>query len=165
MSDKHSDNRQDSSLRRSIAAVLKRQVLSTALLLVVIVLAGLATPGSAGPELLEQVVSAGYGALLAVLATLITARSVRQASLQASRQAGGQHDDNGETGVQAPGQQPISLAPVFVGLLNKLIIIGGGIGLGLIVFQFNPILVVVGFLLVQLAPASLSSKQLDSGDS
>ena len=43
-----------------------------------------------------------------------------------------------------------SLAPIFSGLLNKLLIVGGGLGFGLII-GLDPIFVIGTYLIVQIS--------------
>ena len=79
--------------------------------------------------------SSCYGSVLAIAGTILSARSV----IRASRVAG---DDS--LGNDA-------LVSVYSGLLNKLVIVGGGIAFGLIVLGLEPIHLVTGYLIVQLS--------------
>ena len=88
---------------------------------------------------LARLKAASYGAALAMTSTILGARSMRRTSPTA--------DDE----VSATGK--FSITPVFSGLLNKLVIVGGGIGFGLIV-GLSPILVVSTYLVVQLSAAT-----------
>ena len=47
------------------------------------------------------------------------------------------------------------MVPIFSGLLNKLVIVGGGIAFGLVALGLSPAYVVTSFLLVQLASAGV----------
>ncbi len=73
-----------------------------------------------------------YGSVLAIASTILSARSVRRASNDVT------------------GNSNAAMAPIFSGLLNKLLIVGGGIAIGLITLGLEPINVVSGYLVVQL---------------
>ena len=77
-----------------------------------------------------------YGSMLAITGTILSARSVNRSS-QATSDLG-----------------HLAMAPIYSGLLNKLVIVGGGIALGLIVLSLEPIFVVIGYFVVQMAAAS-----------
>ena len=43
------------------------------------------------------------------------------------------------------------MVSIYSGLLNKLVIVGGGIAFGLVVLGLEPVLVVTGYIVVQLS--------------
>ena len=126
----------DGSLERSVRRVIVLQCVTA-----VILAMGMAAyvwlietdSGYAG-----KLWSSLYGSVLAIASTILSARSVRRASrvLTGSGAAGGS-----------------ALVPVFSGLLNKLVIVGGGIAFGLIALGLEPVTVVSGYLVVQLVSA------------
>ena len=87
----------------------------------------------ASPILFDRLMSVLYGSMLAIAGTLLNARSVRQAG-----------EGAGEPGLAG-------MVPVYVGLLNKLVIVGGGVAFGLIGLGLEPIWLVTGYLVVQLS--------------
>jgi len=80
-----------------------------------------------------KILAVAYGGSLAIGSTLLSRRSV----IRAARAA-----------VQAP---QLGLVPVYLGLVNKFLIVGGGLALGLIVLGLSPLYVVAGYLVSQLA--------------
>ena len=83
---------------------------------------------------LKAVVKAlGFGSLLGIVNTILSARSVRRSSRAA---------------LTTPS---LAMVPVYVGLLNKLVVIGGGIAFGLIALGLAPLFVVVGYAVSQAA--------------
>lgn len=129
--------RQNPSLTQSVRAVLLLQSAAAAVLLLVTMVFSFY---SAGTDLVANLAAVFFGSLLAMVATLLTARSVRRASPAGA-------------GKEQPGNPPVSMVPIFSGLLNKLVIVGGGIAFGLIVWDLNPIFVVLSYLVVQIAAA------------
>jgi len=79
--------------------------------------------------------SAIYGSGLAIAGTILSARSVRRAS-EATRTSGN-----------------LAMISIFSGLANKLVIVGGGIALGLIVLQLAPVEMLISYIIVQFASA------------
>jgi len=121
-------NPQNLLLDQSVRRVFRIQLLVAAAVLVAVgFLAVLQVLPAAGLAL----ASGGYGCLLALVSTYLSARSVRRTPADAVGTAG--------------------MVPVFSGLLNKLVIVGGGIALGLVAFGLDPLLVVTGYLVVQMA--------------
>lgn len=90
--------------------------------------------------LLAKLQSSIYGSMLAITGTILSARSINRSSKVASDLA---HS---------------AMVPIYSGLLNKLVIVGGGIALGLIVLKLEPIFVVIGYLVVQMAVANRLEK-------
>ena len=78
-------------------------------------------------------IAIGYGGLLGMLGTIISRRSAERSSRAATA---------------AP---QIAMVPVYTGLINKLLIVGGGLAFGLVVLGLGPIQVVSGYLVTQLA--------------
>ena len=74
-----------------------------------------------------------YGSGLAIAGTILSARSVRRAS-EATRTSGN-----------------LAMIPIFSGLANKLVIVGGGIALGLIALQLAPVQMLTSYIVVQFA--------------
>ena len=74
-----------------------------------------------------------YGSGLAIAGTILSARSVRRAS-EATRTSGN-----------------LAMIPIFSGLANKLVIVGGGIALGLIALQLAPVEMLTSYIIVQFA--------------
>ncbi len=127
------ENSQDSTLERSIKGVLVSQCIAVVAVVVGIMLFYFLQGDDAVAMKLKAAI---YGSVLAIAGTILSARSVRRFSQAASK-----------TGNSA-------MLPVFFGLLNKLVVVGGGIAFGLIVLGLEPILVVTGYLVVQTAAAS-----------
>ena len=76
-----------------------------------------------------------YGSGLAIAGTILSARSVRRASEVTRTSAN------------------LAMVPIFSGLLNKLVIVGGGIALGLIVLKLAPVEMLTSYIIVQFASA------------
>ncbi len=85
----------------------------------------------------------GYGGLLGMLNTVLSARSVRKSSRAV---------------IESPNR---ALLPVFAGLVNKLVIIGGGMAVGMIVAALMPLFVVIGYVVVQIAFVWASARSSD----
>ncbi|MEM7358074.1 MAG: hypothetical protein AAF431_03135 [Pseudomonadota bacterium] len=129
-----------SELEYSVKSVLLIQCVAT--LFCLLLVAGLALLSGDGLAALPAKIKAVvYGAVLAIVGTLLSARSVRRSTELKPEQ-------------QAVGQNPVSLVPIFSGMLNKLVIVGGGLAFGLIVLGFSPIYVVASYLVVQISGAS-----------
>jgi hypothetical protein len=118
-------------LEQSIKGVLILQLIASALVLFCIVVVGFFTTES----VLEQLGAGLVGAALAIVSTLLSARSMRRADRAEKRL--------GESA-------KYSLAPIFSGLLNKLVIVGGGLGFGLVI-GLNPIVLIAAYLFVQIS--------------
>lgn len=81
-----------------------------------------------------------YGALLGMVNTMLSKRSVLRSS-------------------QAALKTPqYAMLPVYIGLLNKLLIVGGGLAIGLVALGLGPIFVVSGYLVTQLALIWVATK-------
>ncbi|NNC99216.1 MAG: hypothetical protein HKN85_03445 [Gammaproteobacteria bacterium] len=129
---------QYSSLDSNISDVLILQCIATSIVLLAVLAHSLVLVGE-DIQLLAKLKAAAFGSSLALISTILSARSMRRTQHTAS-------DEDSSLG-------RFSMAPVFSGLLNKLVIVGGGIGFGLIV-GLNPILVVLTYLLVQISAAA-----------
>ncbi len=80
----------------------------------------------------SSALAAAFGAVLGILGTVVTGRSVRRSS---------------EAAVVRPGY---ALVPVFSGVLQKLLIVGAGITLGYLLFGLSPVYTLSGLGLMQL---------------
>lgn len=78
-------------------------------------------------------IAAGYGSMLALIGTVISARSVRRSS------------DFAATGSN------MAMVPIFSGLVLKLIVMGGGIGLGLVLLGLDAIPLLVAFAAIKMS--------------
>ena len=130
------------TLRQELKQTLVLQCITTVLLLLVVAV-WLAVVVRVGDEPRFSIVrdrfgGTLYGALLALTGTILSARSVMRGFGQGA----------GQTGWSAMGS-------IYVGLLNKLVIIGGGIAFGLIYLEFQPVWVVIGYMVVQIAGAGV----------
>ncbi len=116
-----------------------RRVLAAqaALALGVVALALIATalhPGPAAlPEAgLQRAKAAAFGALLGMLATVVTARSVLKSGEAAARHPSG-----------------LAILPVYSGLLVKLLLVAGGAFAGLVWLQLGPLFLLLGYITMQ----------------
>jgi hypothetical protein len=128
-------NREKETLEHSVRRVLILQSTLTVLLVLSVFAYGIATEGMQQGiyRTAANAIACGYGALLGIAATLLTRRSVNRSS---------------EAAMRTP---QFAMLPVYMGLLNKLLIVGGGLGIGLVTLGLAPIFVVSGFLVTQLA--------------
>ena len=90
-------------------------------------------------ELLGKLRAAVYGSVLAIAGTILSARSIRRSARYSAV-------DGNELSFSA-------LVPIYSGLLNKLVIVGGGIAFGLVWLGLEPVYVVLGYIVVQVAAA------------
>jgi len=81
-----------------------------------------------------------YGALLGMVNTMISKRCVMRSS---------------QAAIKTP---QYAMLPVYTGLLNKLLIVGGGLAIGLVALGLEPIFVVSGYLVTQLALIWVAAK-------
>ncbi len=140
MSKDSSEQQASDTLKHDVVGVLKIQCLSGAFIMTLVIIYGVYS-GYQFDLLVLKLLACLYGAALAIGASLLTARSVRRSSPL-------DHEK------PLPGQAPVSLVPIFSGLLNKLVIVGGGIGFGLVVLELDPMLVVLSYLFVQISAAT-----------
>ncbi len=130
------------TLRQGLKQVLVLQGIATVLLLLVVAIWQAVTAGFEDATLFSLVRggfgSTFYGALLAMAGTILSFRSVMR----------GFGSGAGQTGWAALGS-------IYAGLLYKLVIIGGGIAFGLIHLEFQPVWVVTGYGMVQIAGAGV----------
>ncbi len=130
------------TLRQGLKQVLVLQGIATVLLLLVVAVwlafaarvEGVTQPASVWASF----GAAFYGALLALAGTVLSFRSVMR----------GFGSGVDQTGWSAMGS-------IYAGLLYKLVIIGGGIAFGLIHPGFQPVWVVTGFVVAQIAGAGV----------
>jgi hypothetical protein len=118
-------------LERSIRQVLVLQ--GGTMIVVLLLVAGFLFATSTGVDIAVKLTSSVYGSGLSIAGTILSARSVRRASTVA-----------GDAGQAA-------MVSIYSGLLNKLVIVGGGIAFGLVVLGLEPVLVVTGYIVVQLS--------------
>ena len=88
-------------------------------------------------ELIARLAASIYGSMLAIVGTILSARSIRSRNTKHRK--------------DVSATDALILVPIYSGLLNKLVIVGGGIGFGLIVLGFDAVFVVMGYFIVQLA--------------
>ncbi|MCY4148291.1 MAG: hypothetical protein OXD44_10700 [Gammaproteobacteria bacterium] len=87
----------------------------------------------ASENLAMNLVAAGYGSLLALIGTMISARSARR------------------SGDFAVTNSNMAMVPIFSGVVLKLVVVGGGIGLGLVWLGLDAIPVLVAFAVVKMS--------------
>lgn len=85
-------------------------------------------------------ISCVYGALLGMVNTMLSKRSVSRSTKAAMK------------------TPQFAMLPVYMGLLNKLLIVGGGLAIGLVALGLEPIFVVSGYLVTQLALIWVAAK-------
>lgn len=78
--------------------------------------------------------SLAFGALLGILVTLVTARSVLKSSRVAEDERHGAH---------------LAMLPIYAGLLFKLVIVAGGTFFGLAYLRLAPLYIVLGYIAMQ----------------
>ncbi|MYB34747.1 MAG: hypothetical protein F4X92_06425 [Gammaproteobacteria bacterium] len=78
-------------------------------------------------------IAAGYGSMLALIGTMISARSAQRSG------------DFAATGSN------MAMVPIFSGLVLKLVVMGGGIGLGLALLGLDAIPLLVAFAVVKMS--------------
>jgi hypothetical protein len=127
------NNGESSILENSVRRVLVLQGGIMILVLLIVAATLFLTTGWDGAGV--KLASSAYGSVLAITGTILSARSIRRASKGV-----------GET-------EQIAMVPIYSGLLNKLVIVGGGIAFGLIIIGLDPVLVVTGNNIVQLSTA------------
>ncbi len=141
MSKDKPEKRQDPLLEQSIKRILVAQILVFVSLFVVFLGYLAFTGGDGFIQSATKLGALAYGSMLAITGTILSARSLRRTVGKA-----------GEELSQA------ALIPIYSGLLNKLVIVGGGIAFGLIVLDLEPLLVVTSYFIVQMS--SIVSGQL-----
>ena len=125
------NNGESSILENSVRRVLLIQIRTMIFVLIVVAGTLFLTTGWDGAGV--KLASSAYGSVLAIAGTILSARSIRRASKGV-----------GET-------EQVAMVPIYSGLLNKLVIVGGGIAFGLIIIGLDPVAVVTGYLIVQLS--------------
>lgn len=144
----------DVMLKHSIRRVLVSQcIVSLLLLLGILAFDGFFSEGFFGKgsaqdffPLVTKLKASAYGAMLAITGTILSARSIRTKSIKTESVKTEKGERVSELGASA-------LLPIYSGLLNKLVIVGGGIGFGLIALALEPIFVVSSYFIVQVAVA------------
>ena len=133
-----SETEQYSGLELSIRGVLVLQFIAAIVVLFCVTVYALSLQND-DFLLIEKLKASVYGSALAISSTILSARSMRRTG----------HTLSGDES----GQSQFSMAPIFSGLLNKLVIVGGGIGFGLII-GLSPIFVIASYLVVQIAASA-----------
>lgn len=140
-------NREHQTLEHSARQVLVWQAILTLLLAVLVTVYGVCVATAQSGLNPGALIAIGYGGLLGMLATLIAKRSAERLSHAA---------------IAAP---QVAMVPVYTGLINKLLLVGGGLAFGLGVLRLGPIYVVSGYFVTQfawvLAGCGLRSKWLE----
>lgn len=103
-----------------------------AVLLVLLILAYGHVAGK-GAQTMENALAGVFGAVLGMLGTMISRRSATR---------------SGQAAMRAP---QYAMVPVYLGLLNKLLVVGGGLAIGMVALGFDPIYIVSGYLVSQFA--------------
>lgn len=124
------------TLTQSIRQVLQRQA---CLALLLVALAFLMTALGSGTDALatlgwSRAKALAFGALIGILATLVTARSVIKSSHAVER---------ADLGAQ------LGMLPIYSGLLLKLIVVAGGAFFGMVYLGLGPLHVVLGYITMQ----------------
>ena len=123
-------NRENETLEQTAKRVLLLQIGLTAALALLVFGYGLVSAGSIrgmGTQV-ASVVGLLFGSAIGMVSTMITKRSVSRAS---------------QAAIDAP---EFGMAPIYIGLLNKLIVVGGGFALGLIALGLGPVYLVSGYI-------------------
>ncbi len=84
-------------------------------------------------QAMENAFAGMYGVLLGMLGALISKRSATR---------------SGRAALKAP---QYALAPIYLGMLNKLLVVGGGLAAGMVALELGPVYIVTGYLVSQLA--------------
>ncbi len=84
-------------------------------------------------QVTENAFAGMYGVLLGMLGTLIAKRSAAR---------------SGRAVLKVP---QYAMAPVYLGMLNKLLVVGGGLAAGMVALELGPVYIVSGYLVSQLA--------------
>ncbi len=114
--------RPDQALRSSVSRILRLQLGVT----VAVSLAVLALVDG------RSALAAGFGAMLGVLGTVVSARGVRRA------------------GVLDAARETPSMVPMYLGALQKLLVVAAGAALGLVVLELPAAFLLGGLILSQL---------------
>lgn len=98
------------------------------------------------PQATENAIAGVYGALLGMAGTLIAGRS-------AARSA--------QAALKAPQH---AMAPVYLGLLNRLLVVGGGLAVGMAALGLGPVYIAAGYLVSQSAFVWAAAGRAGSGN-
>ncbi len=128
MSDYPGPERHD--LNRAVKQILRIQSMAT---LVVLIALLLYYSYSGSGNMTTGMIAVVYGSMLALTGTLISARSARR------------------SGDFAAAGSNAAMVPIFSGLVLKLIVMGGGIGLGLILLNLDPAPMLISFAVVKIS--------------
>ncbi len=137
-------NGENTDLEHSFRQLLKLQLISALLILLLIAGVSLLMQTFSEPRFSldsrlwgNKIAACLYGSVLAIAGTILSARSIRRATKAVSSP-----DDS---------TAHLAMTPIFSGLLNKLLIVGGGIGFGLIYLKLVPIEMLISYIVVQFA--------------
>ncbi|MGR3914945.1 MAG: hypothetical protein OD918_10635 [Gammaproteobacteria bacterium] len=121
---------------QAVRRVLAAQAALAVMLVAVALVATALHPGMAAlPTLgLLRAKAAAFGALLGMLATVLTARSVLQ---------------SGKAIARADGSAGFAALPLYAGLLMKLLLVAGGAFAGMVWLQLGPLFVLLGYITMQ----------------
>ncbi|MCY4051177.1 MAG: hypothetical protein OXF60_06775 [Gammaproteobacteria bacterium] len=128
MSDYTESERHD--LNRAVKQIIRIQSVASVTVLIAFIL--YYKFGGSG-DVMTAMIAVVYGSMLALIGTMISARSARRSS------------DFAATGSNA------AMVPIFSGLVLKLIVMGGGIGLGLVFLNLDSVPMLVSFAVVKIS--------------
>jgi hypothetical protein len=121
--------------KNSLEFQARRVLVLQAVLGIFLVLLILVTGYVVGNEgrMVENALAGMCGALLGMAGTVLSRRSASRSSRAA---------------VDAP---QYAMVPIYLGLLNKLLVVGGGLAIGMVALGFGPIYIVSGYAITQIA--------------
>lgn len=118
------------NLEKTVKQILRIQVVAGVVAMVVLWV--VSTAGDTG-HALDSLTAALYGSLLPIIGTMISARSAQRSSR-----------------IAATGSN-MAMVPIFSGLMLKLGIMGGGIGVGLVFLSLDAMPLLVSFAIVKMS--------------
>jgi len=89
-----------------------------------------------------------HGSLIGIANTLLAARSIRQSS----------------RAVVLESSKLVAIMPVYMGLLNRLLLTGSGVWLGLVILGLNPMFMGVGYIIVQIVFLGANARILNTNN-
>ena len=137
-------------LKADVQCVLKIQMITTATLVLVMTISTYLWQVIAAENvcILSRVISCFYGSVLALAGTILSARAVIRGF--------------GYEGTEKDQLDQSAMVSIYSGLLNKLVIVGGGFAVGLIFLGLLPLYLVTGYIIV-LAASLGAIKNQDYG--
>lgn len=135
-------NRENETLEQSARRILVLQAILAMLVIASVIAYRLVIDGlqQGFSQGLINGMGIGYGAILGMTGTLISKRSA---------------DRSSQAAIAAPG---VGMAPVYMGLINKLLIVAGGLAFGLVILGLEPIYIASGYFVTQLAVVATAVK-------